>query len=109
MAEQPYRWYQEAHEIARTGGTSEEIARYFEARTRRLKIVHTTRTPSGQILDWIPVQSQHPGGQIASPPPNGRQASSLVAKSLAAPGMTSPMSDTPGAAKNAPPGVGNDR
>jgi hypothetical protein len=43
-------------------------AAYFEARERALDVVTTTQTPSGQRLDWIPVESQQPG-DIASPPP----------------------------------------
>jgi len=43
-------------------------AAYFEARERQLGVVTTTQTPSGQRVDWIPVESQIPG-DIASPPP----------------------------------------
>jgi hypothetical protein len=46
-----------------------EIALYFEARQRRLNVVRTTQTPSGQTLDWINVASQVFGGRIATPPP----------------------------------------
>lgn len=46
---------------------SDEVAQYFEARQKRLSIVKTTRTPSGQIIDWVPLESQHP--EIAKPPP----------------------------------------
>src|SRR5215831_19112938 len=46
-----------------------EITEYFERRLERLKIVKTTSTPRGQLLDWVPIESQHPKGQIASPPP----------------------------------------
>jgi Neprosin len=46
----------------------EEIASYFEARHKRLSIVKTTRTPSGQIIDWVPLKSQVSDGKIASPP-----------------------------------------
>ena len=35
----------------------------------RPAIVKTTRTPSGQIVDWVRRESQAPGGRIASPPP----------------------------------------
>ncbi len=49
--------------------TNDEIIRHFQARLRRLTIVATTRTPSGHILDWVPVESQVPGGAIAVPPP----------------------------------------
>jgi hypothetical protein len=46
-----------------------DITRYFIARLERLKVVKTTVTPRGQTLDWIPIESQHPQGDIASPPP----------------------------------------
>jgi hypothetical protein len=46
-----------------------EIRTYFERRLRNLKVIKTTRTPSGQILDWIEIDSQVAGGKIASPPP----------------------------------------
>jgi hypothetical protein len=36
----------------------DEFHAYFEKRRKRLEIVKTTRTPSGQILDWVPVDSQ---------------------------------------------------
>jgi hypothetical protein len=51
------------------GRTNEEIVRHFENRVRRLKIVTTTRTPSGHILDWIKPETQRPGLELASPPP----------------------------------------
>ena len=46
-----------------------EMSAYFEHRMRRLQIVKTTVTPRGQTIDWIPIESQHPAGEIASPPP----------------------------------------
>jgi acylphosphatase len=46
-----------------------EIVQYFEARTRRLDIVATTYTASGQILDWVPIASQNCGSEVAEPPP----------------------------------------
>src|SRR5713226_8049076 len=46
-----------------------EMSAYFEHRMRRLQIVKTTVTPRGQTIDWIPIESQHRGGEIASPPP----------------------------------------
>lgn len=49
-----------------------EIAEYFATRQARLNIVRTTRTPSGQTLDWIPIESQAGRGPIASPPPPHR-------------------------------------
>lgn len=57
-----------------------EISEYFTKRHERLRIQKTTRTANGQILDWIPIESQHPKSMIASPPrqsklPDGRIAS----------------------------------
>ncbi|MGH9404463.1 MAG: neprosin family prolyl endopeptidase [Terriglobia bacterium] len=45
-----------------------ELANWLTTRQSSLKIVKTTTTPSGQTLDWIPIESQHPTGKIASPP-----------------------------------------
>ena len=48
----------------------EEYLAYFQNRQTRLEIVKTTRTPSGQILDWVPIESQIAGGRrkLATPP-----------------------------------------
>jgi hypothetical protein len=46
-----------------------ELYHWLESRQSELKIAKTTKTPSGQILDWVPIESQHPAGRIASPPP----------------------------------------
>src|SRR5215813_10969719 len=51
------------------GANRRELVEYFEARVKRLKIAKTTTTPRGQIVDWIPIESQHPKGDIAAPPP----------------------------------------
>ena len=45
---------------------------YFEDRAARLEVVATTRTPRGQILDWVPIESQIRRGKIAEPPPQTR-------------------------------------
>jgi len=46
-----------------------EITRYFEARLERLEIARTTKTPGGQTIDWIPIESQVPKQRgIAEPP-----------------------------------------
>lgn len=47
-----------------------EVRAYFDRRRSRLKIVRSTRTPSGQIIDWVPIETQVPGGRIATPPPS---------------------------------------
>src|SRR5713226_8371888 len=54
---------------ALTTAQKRELTGYFEDRVAKLKIVETTKTPSGQILHWIDIRSQHPQGIIASPPP----------------------------------------
>jgi len=51
-----------------TKALREALLAHFELRQRRLEIVATTRTPHGQIVDWVPVESQVPGGVIAKPP-----------------------------------------
>jgi hypothetical protein len=48
-----------------------EILKWFEERRGRLKVIKTTRTPSGQMIDWIPIESQSPT-KIATPPPTPR-------------------------------------
>jgi Neprosin len=47
---------------------SPELSAWLKARQSALKIVKTTTTPSGQTLDWVPIDSQVPGGKIATPP-----------------------------------------
>jgi len=54
---------------ALTTAQKRELTGYFEDRVARLDIVETTKTPSGQILDWIDIYSQHPKRKIATPPP----------------------------------------
>ncbi len=49
--------------------TSHELAEHLARRQKRLRVVKTTTTPSGQIIDWIPIESQSAAGRIASPPP----------------------------------------
>src|ERR1043165_6078611 len=47
-----------------------ELRVYFETLQAKRKVVHTTRLPSGQIVDWIEARAQAPHGQIAAPPPH---------------------------------------
>jgi hypothetical protein len=49
--------------------TAPEIIDWYRTRQQRINPVRTTRTPSGQTLDWIPIESQTPDGRIATPPP----------------------------------------
>jgi hypothetical protein len=46
-----------------------ELTTWLEARQNALEIVKTTTTPGGTTIDWIPIESQHPSGKIASAPP----------------------------------------
>lgn len=45
------------------------LVQWLHARQNALKIVRTTTTPSGQTIDWVPLESQHPAGKIATAPP----------------------------------------
>jgi Neprosin len=44
-----------------------DVVDYYVQRRKRLEVVKTTQTPSGQVIDWIPIESQ---GPIATPPPH---------------------------------------
>jgi hypothetical protein len=46
----------------------ERIRAYFKERHSRLRVVTTTETKSGQIIDWIERESQVPDGRISRPP-----------------------------------------
>lgn len=46
----------------------EEIHQYLHDRYARRKATVQTKTDSGQVLDWLPLESQVRGGKIASPP-----------------------------------------
>jgi len=46
-----------------------ELLNWLAQRQAQLRIVKTTTTPNGQLLDWVPIESQVPSGKIASPPP----------------------------------------
>ncbi len=48
---------------------SERIRAYFQDRTNQKTVVATTRTESGQIIDWIRPESQLPAGQKLGPAP----------------------------------------
>jgi hypothetical protein len=53
---------------------SERIRTYFQERTRQRAVIATTRTGSGQIIDWIRPESQLPPGQKLSPAPQAARA-----------------------------------
>ncbi|WP_164002294.1 neprosin family prolyl endopeptidase [Pyxidicoccus caerfyrddinensis] len=60
----------------------ERIREYFRARLSRLDIVATTRTDSGQVIDWVPAPRDVPE---MPPPPEEKM-----------PEGTSPLPETPG-------------
>jgi hypothetical protein len=51
----------------------QDLVRACEESCQQLPIVKTTRTPSGQIIDWVPIESQNPKGKIATPPPTPKK------------------------------------
>jgi hypothetical protein len=53
-----------------------DLAAWLEERQSRLAIGHTTVTPSGQTLDWVPIGSQ--AETIATPPPEDRSQVTVV-------------------------------
>lgn len=72
----PEKDYAESNPSLSLSLSAPEKARYFEAvrtylesRQQKLKVVKTTTTRKGQVLDWIPIESQTSDHQIASPPP----------------------------------------
>lgn len=46
-----------------------QIVEFFSERQKRYDVVATTKTKSGQIIDWIKPESQVLGGKIAASPP----------------------------------------
>jgi Neprosin len=53
--------------------SDDEAARHLEERLKRRTVVKTTTLPSGQVIDWIPVESQA-GYRSATPPPSRPRA-----------------------------------
>jgi hypothetical protein len=49
----------------------DDIHQYFRNRQARRKTVAVTQTPLGQVLEWIPIESQVQRGRIATPPDEG--------------------------------------
>ncbi|MBJ8346865.1 neprosin family prolyl endopeptidase [Antrihabitans sp. YC2-6] len=56
---------------------NEEIRQYLRDRHDRLEIVKTTRTASGQQLDWIPIESQPGVTKVATPPDEDRSEETI--------------------------------
>ena len=49
-----------------------EIRSYFSRQRDEMDVVATTETPLGQVLDWVPVESQLPPGERIAEPPSDR-------------------------------------
>ncbi len=60
------------------GKPVEVLARACDESRRRMNVVKTTRTPLGQIIDWVPIESQVPKGKIATPPPGPKKGKSVA-------------------------------
>jgi Neprosin len=52
----------------RAAENNERIIDYLKDRQARLEVVTTTRTPRGQMVDWVPVERLAPDGKVADPP-----------------------------------------
>jgi Neprosin len=48
--------------------SNERIREYLIDRAASRDVVATTRTPRGQVLDWVPRESLAPDGKVADPP-----------------------------------------
>jgi hypothetical protein len=48
---------------------SPEVRAYLEARLQKMEVIATTTTKSGQVYDWIDINSQVADGEVATPPP----------------------------------------
>lgn len=47
---------------------SERIRAYFDTQQKELQVVATTKTRTGQVIDWIRPESQVQDGRLAAPP-----------------------------------------
>lgn len=47
---------------------TERIREHLKQRQSRLEVVSTTKTPLGQVVDWVPAERVAPAGRIADPP-----------------------------------------
>ena len=70
--ERPNRVRDELDDARLLGERNELIRRYLTDRAKRRQVVTTTRTPRGQVIDWIPRESQVAAGKVAEPPDEDR-------------------------------------
>jgi hypothetical protein len=70
--ERPNRVRDELDDARLLGERNELIRRYLTERAKRREVVMTTRTPRGQILDWVPRESLAVDGNVADPPDDDR-------------------------------------
>ena len=52
--------------VDRSAQQHRQVLDYLKHQRNKLKIIQTTTSPNGQLIDWIPLHSQ---GPIAKPPP----------------------------------------
>jgi Neprosin len=67
-ADQPDRIPTDAEQRAAAAQRVGEIRQFLEDHYNRRQVVTQTRTPGGQLLDWVPIESQLDGGRLADPP-----------------------------------------
>lgn len=59
----------EQREQERDPRAQAEIREFLERRLASLDVIATTVTRSGQVIDWVPLESQAPAGLVEAPPP----------------------------------------
>ncbi len=55
-----------------SGRALSALAAWMDRRQAQLKVAKTTTTPRGQVVDWVPIESQT-SGEIASPPSDSKK------------------------------------
>jgi hypothetical protein len=66
-------------QMAEKDTVNHEIASWLAARQKQLKISETTKTPAGQVVDWVPIESQIEE-TIATPPTDSKPSGAQEAK-----------------------------
>jgi hypothetical protein len=71
-----------------------DLAAWLQQRQALLQVAKTTKTPSGQTIDWVPIGSQTPGA-IAVPPPSTPVAAPIDPKRPSKGAVFEPVEDGP--------------
>jgi hypothetical protein len=69
--ERPHRRLDPEELVRLAAERTERIRQYLTDRHSRLEVVTTTRTPMGQVIDWVPAERLAPDGKVADPPDEG--------------------------------------